>query len=313
MTIEAIVTGGAGFIGANIVNALIKKGFKIHVFDNLSTGNIDNLPLDKINFYNIDLKEDYQNWPTIKAQYIYHLAANADVRGGIDDHDIDFNENLIVTKNVCDFSVKNNIRKFIFASSATVYGEPNIFPTPEEYTSNQTSLYGASKMSCEAFIQAYSNYGYFQSTIFRFVSWIGYGYSHGVIYDFVQKLLKESSKLEILGNGKQVKSYLDVRDGVKGVINISELHDNKSSVFNLGHYQTMNVKSLADIVCDEMNLNLVEYKYTGGERGWLGDSPLVHLDTEKANKFGWVPEISIEESIRATVKYLLSEDSKRYR
>ena len=313
MTSEAIVTGGAGFIGANIVNALLKKGFKVHVFDNLSTGNLDNLPLDKINFYNVDLKHDYQDWPNIEAKCIYHLAANADVRGGINDHDIDLNENLLVTKNVCDFSVKNNIKQLIFASSATVYGEPNIFPTPEKYTSNQTSLYGASKISCEAFIQAYSNYGHFQSTIFRFVSWIGYGYSHGVIYDFVEKLLKDSTKLEILGDGKQIKSYLDVKDGVSGVINISELHDQNSSVFNLGHFQTMNVKDLADIVCDEMNLNQVKYNYSGGERGWVGDSPLVHLDTQKANKYGWMPEISIEESIRSTVRYLLSEDSKRFR
>ncbi len=313
MTSEAIVTGGAGFIGANIVKALLERGFKVHVFDNLSTGNLDNLPLDKINFCNIDLKQNYKDWPTIEASCIYHLAANADVRGGINDHNIDLKENLLVTKNACDFSLKNNIKKFVFASSATVYGEPNIFPTPEECTSNQTSLYGASKMSSEAFIQAYSNYKYFQSTIFRFVSWIGYGYSHGVIYDFVKKLLNDPSKLEILGNGKQIKSYLDVRDGVKGVINISELHDQNSSVFNLGHFQTMNVRNLADIVCDEMNLNKVEYHFTGGERGWVGDSPLVHLDTQKANKYGWEPEISIEDSIRTTVRYLLSEDSKRFR
>ena len=313
MTSEAIVTGGAGFIGANIVNALLKKGFKVHVFDNLSTGNLDNLPLDKINFFNVDLKRDYKDWPNVDATCIYHLAANADVRGGINDHNIDLNENLLVTKNVCDFSVKNKIKKFIFASSATVYGEPNVFPTPEKYTSNQTSLYGASKISCEAFIQAYSNYGYFKSTIFRFVSWIGFGYSHGVIYDFVKKLLNEPSKLEILGDGKQVKSYLDVRDGIKGVINIPELHDHKSSVFNLGHFETMNVKDLADIVCDEMNLNQVQYHYTGGVRGWLGDSPLVHLDTQKANKYGWMQRISIEEGIRKTVRYLLSEDSKRFR
>ena len=120
---------------------------------------------------------------------------------------------------------------FIFSSSATVYGEPEIFPTPESYTSNQTSLYGASKISCEAFIQAYSNYGYFKSTIFRFVSWIGFGYSHGVIYDFVKKLLNNSSKLEILGDGNQEKSYLDVGDGIDGVIkSIFKSKDNTQEV-----------------------------------------------------------------------------------
>ncbi len=313
MNSEILITGGAGFIGANLVKSLLNKGFKIHVFDNLSTGNINNLPLDDIDFYNFDLKNTWQNWPSINASRIYHLAANADVRGGIKDHNVDFHENLLVTKNVCDYSIKNKIGELVFASSATVFGEPNIYPTPESFISNQTSLYGASKISCEAFIQAYSNYGYFKSTIFRFVSWTGYGYSHGVVYDFVNKLLENSSKLKILGDGKQVKSYLDVKDGVEGVTNIPDLHNEISAVFNLGHNQTMNVKDLADIVCDEMNLNSVEYEYSGGERGWLGDSPLVHLDTKKANSYGWKPKITIENSIRNTVRYLLSKDSRRFR
>ena len=313
MNSEVIITGGAGFIGANLVKALLIKGFNIHVFDNLSTGNIKNLPLDKIEFYNIDLKNPWETWPSIKASHIYHLAANADVRGGFKDHYIDLNENLLVTKNVCDYSIKNDIRNFVFSSSATVYGEPDIFPTPESLISNQTSLYGASKISCESFIQAYSNYGYFKSTIFRFVSWTGYGYSHGVIYDFVKKLLNNPSKLEILGDGKQVKSYLDVKDGLDGVVNIPDYNNEVSSVFNLGHYETMNVKDLADIVCDEMDLTKVKYEFAGGERGWLGDSPLVHLDTKKANAFGWKPKITIEKSIRNTVKYLLLSDSKRFR
>ena len=313
MNSEILITGGAGFIGANLVKSLLNKGFKIHVFDNLSTGNINNLPLDDIDFYNLDLKNTWQNWPRINASRIYHLAANADVRGGIKDHNVDFYENLLVTKNVCDYSIKNKIGELVFASSATVFGEPNIYPTPESFISNQTSLYGASKISCEAFIQAYSNYGYFKSTIFRFVSWTGYGYSHGVVYDFVNKLLENSSKLKILGDGKQVKSYLDVKDGVEGVTNIPDLHNEISAVFNLGHNQTMNVKDLADIVCDEMNLNSVEYEYSVGERGWLGDSPLVHLDTKKANSYGWKPKITIENSIRNTVRYLLSKDSRRFR
>ena len=313
MNTEVILTGGAGFIGANLVNTLLLNGFKVHVFDNLSTGNLKNLPLNKIEFHNFDLKNDWRTWPCIQASHIYHLAANADVRGGIKDHYIDFNENLLVTKNVCDYAIKNGIKNLVFASSATVYGEPNIFPTPESVISNQTSLYGASKISCEAFIQAYSNYGYFKSTIFRFVSWTGYGYSHGVIYDFVKKLLNNSSKLQILGDGKQEKSYLDVKDGINGVINIPDAHNAVSAVFNLGHFQTMNVKDLADIVCDEMDLRKVNYEFSGGERGWLGDSPLVHLDTKKANSFGWKPKTTIEESIRNTVKYLLSSDSKMLR
>ena len=313
MTSKVIVTGGAGFIGANLVSELLKRDFQVHVFDNLSTGNLENLPLNRLHFHKIDLKDSHINWPQIEAKSIYHFAANADVRGGLVDHDIDLNQNLIVTKNCCDYAIKNKISNFNFASSATVYGEPQVFPTGEDYISNQTSLYGASKISCEAFIQAYSNYGYFKSTIFRFVSWIGKGYSHGVIYDFVNKLLKDPKKLEILGDGNQVKSYLDVRDGVQGVLNISEKQKNSSSIFNLGHDQTMPVKKLADIVCDQMSLNNVKYYFTGGKRGWLGDSPLVHLDTSKAKEFFWQPKISIEEGIRETVNYLLSQKSRRFR
>ena len=313
MNTEVIVTGGAGFIGANIVKSLVSKDYRVHVFDNLSTGNFDNLDIDKVNFYKIDLKDNFNNWPQISAKKIFHFAANADVRGGIKNHQIDFEENLIVTKNVCDYSIKNNIQELIFASSATVYGEPTIFPTPETFISNQTSLYGASKISCESFIQAYSNYGFFKSSIFRFVSWIGIGYSHGVIYDFVQKLLENPYRLEILGDGNQIKSYLDVSDGVKGVLAISEGQKLNSDVFNLGHDQIMSVKQLANIVCNEMQIDSIDYFFTGGERGWIGDSPLVHLDTTKAKNFGWCPEVCIEESIRKTVSYLIKDMSRRYR
>ena len=313
MNLNVIVTGGAGFIGANIVSALLDKGFNVHVFDNLSTGNIKNIDLKKIKFYNIDLKKDINEWPQIKASKIYHFAANADVRGGVLDHKIDLNENLLVSKNCCDYAVQNKISNFIFASSATVYGEPEIFPTKEDMIYPQTSLYGASKLSCEAFIQAYSNYGFFKSTIFRFVSWIGQGYSHGVIYDFVQKLLNNSNKLEILGDGKQTKSYLDVRDGIRAVLDISELQNINSDIFNLGHNEIMNVVDLANIVCDEMDLKKVKFEFAGGSRGWTGDSPLVHLETSKAKEYGWIPTIKIEEGIRETVRYLLSEESRRFR
>ncbi len=313
MTSEVIVTGGAGFIGSNIVSELLKRGIKVHVFDNFSTGSINNLPENKVELYNIDLKEHHKNWPKIHASAIYHFAANADVRGGVLNHEIDLNENLLATKNTCDFAIENNINNIIFASSATVYGEPNVFPTREDCLSQQTSLYGASKMSCEAFIQAYSNYGYFKSTIFRFVSWIGKGYSHGVIYDFVKKLLIDPEKLIILGDGNQIKSYLDVEDGVKGVLDISKANKDPTAVFNLGHDETMNVVNLANIICDEMNLDKVKYEFTGGKRGWKGDSPFVHLDTKKAKEYNWKPKISIEDGIRNTVRYLLSDESRRFR
>ena len=311
-----IITGGAGFIGSNIAKEyLYNKNYEVHIFDNFSSGRRENLNHKDPNLFihKFDLKKEINLWPKIKADAIYHLSANADVRGGEFNKRIDFDENVLVTKKVCDFAIANNIKKVIFSSSATVYGEPKVYPTPESYRSSQTSVYGASKLCGEAYIEAYAEYGYFNATIFRFVSWTGQGYSHGVIYDFVKKLIKNKNKLEILGDGSQTKSYLDVRDGIKGVINLSKLNENKSEVFNLGHYETMNVTELANIVCDEMSLSNVTYEFTGGKRGWVGDSPFVHLDTCKANNLGWYPQISIEQSIRDTVRYLLCDESRIFR
>lgn len=311
-----IITGGAGFIGSNIAKFYLEKGdYEVHIFDNFSSGRIANLNKNSPNLFihNIDLKNEINKWPKILADIIFHLSANADVRGGELNRNIDFQENVHVTKNVCDYAVKHSINKLIFSSSATVYGEPKKFPTPETYTSPQTSVYGASKLCGEAYIQAYAEYGHFNATIFRFVSWTGIGYSHGVIYDFVKKLLNDQNNLEILGNGSQTKSYLDVMDGINGVISLSSLNKNKSEIFNLGHKETMNVIDLAKIICDEMSLSKVSFNFTGGERGWIGDSPLVHLDTSKANNLGWEPKISIEDSIRSTVRYLLEDKSRIFR
>ncbi len=312
MNKSVIVSGGAGFIGSNIVRELIKMGYEVHIFDNFSTGRLENVDTssDLIKIYEFDLTSDVKFWPKVKALKFFHLAANADVRGGINNLQTDFVQNALVTKSVCDYAVENKIQEVIFSSSATVYGEPDKFPTKEDHKLIQTSVYGASKLAGEAYLQAYSEYGYFKSTIFRFVSWTGKGYSHGVIYDFVKKLIHDPNNLEILGDGKQTKSYLDVSDGVAGVINLSEKHKDKTKIFNLGHYETLNVIDLADIVCDEMGLNQVKYYFKGGKRGWIGDSPLVHLDTSLAQEYGWQQLISIEKSIRTTVKYLL-EDEKR--
>lgn len=307
-----LITGGAGFIGSNLVNELLKNNENVvYVFDNLSTGRKENLPLCNSNliFHKIDLSTDFRNWPIIKdLNYIYHFAANADVKGGILDREIDLKQNLLVTKSVCDYARVNKCKHLIFASSAAVYGEPTQFPTSENEFLKQTSLYGASKLACEAFIQAYSEYGDFKSSIFRFVSWIGVGYSHGVIYDFYKKLKKNTEFLEILGDGSQRKSFLDVSDGVKGIIKLIN-HDTKSEIFNLGHYETMSVKELADIVCRSLSIENIKYKFSGTKRGWIGDSPLVHLDISKAKSYKWEPKVSISQGIINTINFL-KEDSK---
>ena len=315
MISKIIVTGGAGFIGSNLVKALLSDDLEVHVFDNLSSGRKSNIPIDNPNlfFHNIDLKSDFNDWPVVPAEKLFHLAANADVKGGLKNYNIDFEENICVTKSVCDYCSKSQIKHLTFASSATVYGEPRVFPTPEDCFLKQTSLYGASKLSSESIIQAYAEYGIFSACIFRFVSWTGPGYSHGVIYDFVKKLLKNNKELLILGDGNQTKSYLDVKDGISGVLKLSKIVENNSQIYNLGHDETMNVVDLAKIICDQMNLKNVQFKFTGGKRGWIGDSPFVHLDTNLAKSFGWYPRITIEESIRRTVDYLLGSSHRLLR
>ena len=312
---SVIITGGAGFIGSNVAKSYLDLGnYEVHIFDNFSSGRRKNLPKNEnLYIHEIDLKKEISLWPNINAELIFHFSANADVRGGEFNKMIDFQENVLVTKGVCDYALTNDIKQVVFSSSATVYGEPKLFPTPENSSSSQTSVYGASKLCGEAYLEAYAEYGYFIATIFRFVSWTGLGYSHGVIYDFVKKLLKNKNKLEILGDGSQTKSYLDVKDGINGVIELSKLNKNKSDVFNLGHHETMNVIQLAKIVCDEMSLSNVSFEFTGGKRGWIGDSPFVHLDTTKANNYGWYPKVSIEDSIRSTVRYLLEDESRIFR
>ena len=306
---KVFVTGGAGFIGSHIVDRLIKDGHEVTVYDNFCTGkelfikhHLTNprFKLVKGDTLNLDkLKEEIK-----QHDFVFHLQANADVRGGIEKTRIDLEQNTIATLNVLEAMRVSNIKKIAFASSATVYGEPATFPTPENNELMQTSLYGASKLAGEAMIQAYCEYYEMQCFIFRFVSWIGERYTHGVIFDFMKKLQKNNKELEVLGDGNQKKSYLYVGDGVDGIFFAINNFKEQKNIFNLGHTEFMNVLRVADIICEELELKNVQYKCTGGARGWKGDSPLVHLDITKLQKLGWSPKTSIEEGIRRTVRYL---------
>jgi UDP-glucose 4-epimerase len=306
---RALVSGGAGFIGSHVVDKLARAGVNVTIYDNFSTGQEQfinhHAENSKVKIVRADvLDSERLNNEMANCDIVFHMQANADVRGGIRLTRVDLEQNTISTWNVLEAMRLNNIKHIVFASSATVYGEPDIFPTPESYAPLQTSLYGASKLACEAMIQAYSEYFGITCYIFRFVSWIGERYTHGVIFDFIKKLRDNSSTLEILGDGKQRKSYLDVLDGVEGIFYAIEHAKELKNVFNLGHDEFMNVLHLADIVVEELGLKKVRYLTTGGERGWLGDSPFVHLDTTKLKALGWRPQVSIEQGIRNTVRYL---------
>ncbi len=306
---RAFVTGGAGFIGSHIVDRLVQHGVDVVVYDNFSTGQPEFLSQHTGNRQVKVIHADVLDSRALTKEmagcdFVFHLQANADVRGGIAQTRIDLEQNTIATWNVLDAMRKNAIKRIAFASSATVYGEPDVFPTPETYAPLQTSLYGASKLAGEAMIQAYSEYFGITCYIFRFVSWIGERYTHGVIFDFVKKLRADPQVLEILGDGQQRKSYLEVSDGVNGIFHAIQYAAARKNVFNLGHDEFMNVSDLADIIVAELDLKNVRYHTTGGGRGWLGNSPFVHLDTSRIKALGWRPQISIEQGIRNTVEYL---------
>jgi len=309
-SMKVMVTGGAGFIGSHLVDELVRRGKQVVVYDNLATGFLRHLDIarssGRVQFVQGDILDSAGLTAAMDgASTVFHLAANADVRGGITDTFVDLEQNVLGTHRVLEAMRAVGTTEIVFTSSATVYGEPNLFPTPEGYAPLQTSLYGASKLAAESLIQAYGEYFGIRSIAFRFVSWIGERYSHGVVYDFVDKLRNNPAELEILGDGKQEKSYLHVEDGVRGMFLALERIAETKSVINLGHVEYMNVTDLADIVCEEMGLREVSYRYTGGIRGWLGDSPFVHLDISKISQAGFRPLISIEEGIRRTVRYLL--------
>lgn len=306
---KALVTGGAGFIGSHLVDYLISQGKKVIVFDDFSTGsalNLDYSRVEKVIVGNLLTEINTLRQAVSEVDTVYHLAANADIRGGINNHQVDIDQNIIGTYNVLEACYLGDVKRIIFTSSAAVYGEPDIIPTPETYAPTQTSLYGASKLAAEALIQAYSEYYGIQSFIFRFVSFVGERYSHGVVYDFVNKLLCDPTYLDILGDGLQEKSYLYVKDGIEAMMRCVNQLSELKNIINVGHFESLSVKDLASVVIDEMRLSDVNIVYKGGSRGWVGDSPKVKLDLQKLQSLGFQPTVTIEEGIRKTVRYLLA-------
>ncbi len=305
------VTWWAWFIGSHIVDKLLENGHDVIVYDNFSTGqelfiahHADDIhfSLIKWDILDLDLLVQSSKW----IDFVFHLAANADVQWWMTDTNIDFYQNTTGTKNVLEAMRINWIKNIAFSSSATVYGEPKVFPTPESTELIQTSLYGASKLAGEAMIQAYCEYFGMKSWIFRFVSWIWERYTHGVIFDFMKKLINTPDELEILWDGNQKKSYLYVKDGVEGIFFAIKSFDDKVNIFNLWHEECMNVVDLANIVKDTMWLKEVKYLFTWWVRWWLGDSPFVHLDISKLKAKWRVPKTSIQQWIINTVDYLLN-------
>lgn len=302
-----LVTGGAGFIGSHIVDELLSRGARVIVYDNFTTGRRDFLPErhPELEIVEGEVLDTAALQAAMKGcDFVFHMQANADVRGGKDKPKVDLDQNTIATWSALEAARIQNVKGFAFASSAAVYGEPEVFPTPETYAPKQTSLYGASKLAGEAMIQAYSEYYDIRSFSFRFVSWMGERYTHGIVFDVLKKLRQDSKRLPLLGDGSQKKSYLYVKDGVSGIMQAIEKSPDLKNVYNLGHDNFLTVIEVIRVILDELKLPDVKLEFAGGKRGWVGDSPLVHLDTSRIKALSWQPTTSIEESIRRTVRYL---------
>ncbi|MEM0160453.1 MAG: NAD-dependent epimerase/dehydratase family protein [Thermoplasmata archaeon] len=309
-----LITGGAGFIGSNLVARLIKDN-NIVVFDNLSSGNIDLLKdymnLKNFKFIKGDLLAKEEVNPALEnIDIIFHLAANPDVRIGALDTDIHLKQNVITTSNLLEAMRIKDVNNLIFTSSSTVYGEAKLMPTPENYGPLiPISMYGASKLAAEAYITAYSqNYG-LSSVIYRFANIVGEHGTHGVIYDFIHKLLLNPDSLEILGDGSQSKSYLYIEECIDAIIFGFEHKKEFVEIFNIGSEDYINVKDIASIVVKTMNLKNVDFKFTGGKdgRGWIGDIKVMILDISKIKSYGFVPHYNSRISIELAAESLWRE------
>lgn len=309
---RTLVTGAAGFIGSNLCDYLLHQNCEVQGVDNFVTGQKEFLKEahknQKFSFQELDLF-DFEKTKKIIASYrpevVVHLASNADVRFGLKHPRKDVEQGTLVTYNVLESSRLAGVKKFAFSSTGSVYGEPEVFPTPENCPFPiQTSLYAASKVAAEGLIQAYSEGYGIKGYIFRFVSILGERYTHGHVFDFAQKLLRNSKKIEILGDGKQQKAYLYVGDCMGAIWRILSSQDEKMNIFNLGPDEYINVDQSLDIICRTMAVS-PERVYTGGKRGWIGDSPFIFLDCKKLKSIGWKPKKNIAESVEITLKYIL--------
>lgn len=294
---RCFVTGCAGFIGSNLADRLLAVGHEVVGYDNLSTGRMefiaDALRNSRFTFVRGDLLEEPCLTKALQgADIVFHLAANADVRFGTRHPTKDLQQNTAATVNVLEAMRANGCRNIAFASTGAIYGEAKVFPTPENHPIPvQTSLYGASKLAAEGFIEAYCEGFDMQCHIFRFVSILGERYTHGHVFDFYRQLREHPEVLHVLGDGKQRKSYLYVQDCVAAMLISVAKCDGKVSVLNLGTDEYCEVNDSIGWICEELGLR-PEVRYGGGDRGWVGDNPFIFLDCSAVRALGWRPKLA---------------------
>jgi UDP-glucose 4-epimerase len=307
--LSIFVTGAAGFIGSNLVDRLLEDGEAVIGYDNFSTGMPEFISsaCSHRNFTLIqgDLLDTRCLTEAMRgADNVVHLAANADVRFGLAHPRKDLEQNTIATFNVLEAMRANNVGEIAFSSTGSVYGEATVVPTPEDAPFPvQTSLYGASKLACEGMIAAYAEGYGIKARIFRFVSILGQRYSHGHVFDFMMQLANDQDRLHILGDGKQRKSYLHVDDCVDAMLLVLGAGDERIAIYNLGTDEVCQVLDSVDWIVKRLKLS-PQLSLSGGRRGWIGDNPLIHLDTSRIRARGWQPNRSIREAVELTVDWL---------
>jgi UDP-glucose 4-epimerase len=305
---KIVVTGGAGFIGSHVVDRLVAENHEVVVLDNLSSGNeafiAPHRGKENFQFHQVDLVHDDVTGFFGGVDEVWHLAANPEVRLGAENTRIHLEQNVIATYNVLEAMRLNDVRRMLFTSTSTVYGEADQLPTPEEYPTLPISLYGASKLACEAFIASYCHTFEMQAWIYRFANVIGTRSTHGVIYDFINKMRSNPAELEILGDGLQTKSYIYVSDCIEAMlVGLQATDKNRVHIFNIGTNDMTTVTSIATLVSEAMHAS-PEFKFTGGKRGWKGDVPVMLLDASKLSNLGWKQKYTSEEAVKKAIQDL---------
>ncbi|MGE0067178.1 MAG: NAD-dependent epimerase/dehydratase family protein [Solirubrobacterales bacterium] len=312
---RACITGGAGFIGSTLADRLAERGAEVTVVDDFRTGRRE-FVAELIDRPGVRLLEGDVLDPSLMrdavagCDWVFHLQANADVRHGLDHPQRDLEQNTIATSTVLEAMRAEGVSRIGFSSTGSVYGEPEVFPTPEDAPFPlQTSLYAASKLAGEGLIGAYAHGYGFTGLIFRFVSILGERYTHGHVFDFYRALQSDPSRLRVLGDGRQEKSYLYIQDCVSAILTAVEAHaaSGGAHVYNLGTDETIVVDDSVATIVAHLGIN-PEIEHTGGRRGWAGDSPLIHLDCAKIRALGWAPTSDIKTAIGRTLDWF--EDNR---
>jgi UDP-glucose 4-epimerase len=309
---EAVVTGGCGFIGSHLVDALVGRGERVAVIDDLSAGRVENLgaslPTGRCTLHRMDLKGPGWEGLFDDVERVYHLAADPDVRmSGLEPEAVVRN-NILATARVLEAMRRLDVPEMVFTSTSTVYGEAAVIPTPEDYAPMEPiSVYGATKLACEALISAYCHSYGMRGWVFRFANIIGERSNHGVIWDFIRKLRENPGSLEILGDGRQTKSYLEIHECVRAMLFAVDRAKGSFNVYNIGSEDWIDVRSIADIVVTAVGLSGVEYRFTGGDRGWVGDVPRMLLSIDRIKGLGWNPSMGSRESVAAAAGAMAQE------